>query len=247
MYLLNEKIYNAMKRKVNGLWVTALVLMPVMFGLAPCRAQEAGLPPLEVSISGKISQTVYIAVQSGKVTFNRFPASVEEFVKVREQIGGEPHGAVALQVMAYEMFRRDRTVGEECIRLNSATVNVSTPLRRLGELFGSDENYRRPYQMAAFLKGATPQNGYSPSKPYTIEVRVSKGVKYQHSNDYQATAIYLELLTKGKDKGAEQVAVIKTLKPGEPGEGNFFIVFGCAGMYSSVKNISFANPFKELD
>ena len=202
---------------------------------------------IEVSISGTISPTTHIPGQSGTVTFSRFPATVEEFVQVREKIGGKPHGAVALQIMAYEMFRRNRAVGEECIRLNTVSNNILTPTSRLRELYGNDANYARPYQMAAFLKGATPQNGYNPTKPYKIEVRVNKAQKYQYSNDYQTSVLYLQVLTQGKSTGAESVSVLRTHKPGESSQGTYFIVFGCAGLYSSVQAVSFTSPFKGLD
>jgi len=227
-----------------------LILAFIGLGLSSMYAQSrlsSNTDAIKVTITGKISHTDYKPGQSGTVTFSRFPASVEEFKQVREQIGGEPHGAVALQIMAYEMFRHDRKIGEECIRLNSTTVNVMTPLNRLKELFGNDVNYAKPYQMAAFLKDASAENGYAPSKPYTVEVRVHKVNAYQYNNSYQTTQLYLEILTKGKDKGVESVEVVKTLKPGEPGEGKYFIVEKCSGLYSSVKNISFSKPFNGLE
>ena len=202
---------------------------------------------IEVSITGTISHTEHTPGQSGTVTFSRFPASVAEFKQVREQIGGEPQGAVALQIMAYEMFRRNREIGEECIKLNSTTVNVNLPLSRLKELFGNDVNYAKPYQIAAFLKDAAAENGYNPSKPYMVEIRVHAVNAYQYNNAYQATQLYLEVLTKGKDKGAESVEVVKTFKPGEPGDGKYFIVEKCSGLYSSVKNISYTETFNGLD
>lgn len=203
--------------------------------------------PLEVNITGTISHTTHTVGQTGTVTFNRFPATVDEFMQVREKIGGQPHGAVALQLMAYEMYRRNHTIGEECIRLNNVTVNVTPAISRLWELFGKNAYYARPYQIAAFLKGASPANGYNPTKPYTIEVQVAAGVEYQYSSDYQSTMLYLEVLTQGKDRSSEQVAVLKTLKPGEPGNGELFIVFNSPGLYSQVKEASFSNPFKGLD
>ena len=203
--------------------------------------------PLTVNISGVISHTSHTPGQSATVTFSRFPANTAEFKKVCEQIGGEPHGAVALQLMAYEMYRRNKKTGEECIRLNNVTTNVTPALERLKELFSNDAYYARPYQIAAFLKGATPENGYSPSKPYTVEIEVSAGIAYQYSNDYQANVLYLRVLTKGKDKGAEEVAVLKTAKPGEPGNGINFIVFNSPGLYSQVKEISFTSSFNGLD
>lgn len=209
--------------------------------------KEVPLPALEVSISGKISHTTHTPGQTGTVTFNRFPATVAEFKQVREKIGEEPHGAVALQLMAYEMYRRDKDIGAECITLNNTVNNVNPAISRLKELFGKDAYYARPYQIAAFLKGATPENGYNPTKPYTVEVKVNSAREYQTSSDYQATVLYLDVLTKGKDQGTETLYVLKTKRPGEPGDGKFFIINNSPGLYSQVKEVSFENPFKGLD
>jgi len=226
--------------------IMVIILISGCFILLSSGKSDSSVP-LEVTISGTINHTNYKQGQSGKITFTRFPATVAEFQKVREQIGREPHGAVALQLMAYEMYRRDKKIGEECIRLNSTTNNIQVPLRRFNELFGDDAYYNRPYQIAAFLKGATSENGYTPQKPYTIEVRVSNGKKYQKSNDYQTDVLYLEVLTQGKDRGEEGVEVLRTHRPGEPSNGDFFIVLRCPGLYSQVKPVSFTSPFNGLD
>jgi D-methionine transport system substrate-binding protein len=219
--------------------------------LAACNGNGGGnsasRTPIEVSIAGTIDHTTHTPGQSGSVTFSRFPASVDEFKAVREEIGGEPHGAVALQLMAYEMYRRDRRVGLECIKLNNTTNNITSATDRLNQLFGNDATYARPYQIAAFLKGATWENGYNPSKPYTVEVKVNDGRPYDNSSDYQAPVLYLEVLTKGKDHGSETLYVLKTAKPGQPGEGKYFIVNNCPGVYAQVKEKSFSVEFNGLD
>jgi len=208
-----------------------------------------------VKITGKIDHTNYTKGQSGTVEFNRFPATVDEFKAVREKIGGEPHGAVALQVMAMEMYRRDRSIGLECIKLNNTLSNVNAVVSRLKELFGGDINYNRPYQIAAYLKGAEPGNGYNPTKPYTVEVIVDPAKAYQPSEIFQSKFLFLRIKTKGRDNGSsgqngtsDGLYVLKTKKPGEPGEkGKFFIVNNSAGMHSQVKPISFDHEFKGLD
>ena len=203
--------------------------------------------PLEVTISGNISHTTHTPDQSGTVTLTRFPATVNEFKQVREQIGGEPHGAVALQIMAFEMYRRNKKIGEECIRLNSLSNTVTSSLARLNELFGKDANYARPYQMAAHLKGATPENGYNPTKPYTIEVKVNNGKPYQHSDIYQTEVLYLRVITNGRDSGTNGIDVLKTYDPNQSSEGKYFIIFACSDLYSQVKAISFTTTFNGLD
>lgn len=85
---------------------------------AVCKVQVKGvkkLEPLEVTMTGEIDHEEHTPGQSGSVSFNRFPASVAEFMQVREQIGKEPQGAAALEVMAMEMYRRNRNVGLECL------------------------------------------------------------------------------------------------------------------------------------
>jgi D-methionine transport system substrate-binding protein len=232
----------------NYLWIGALFLLNGCGSLAPVTKSfvTTGNAPIEVTISGRISHTTYLKGQSGTVTFSRFPATVNEFKQVRELIGDEPHGAVALQLMAYEMYRRNRSVGQECIILNNTNNNVTMALGRLKELFGNDANYARPYQIAAFLKGATPQNGYNPPQPYTVQVRVNGGRPYGYSNDYQTMVLHLVVLTQGKDSGMEPVSVLKTLKPDETSEGKYFVVFSSSGVFSSVKAISFTSRFNGL-
>ena len=208
---------------------------------------EPAAVPINVKITGAISHTDHTPGQNGTITFNRFPATVKEFQQVRDQIGGEPHGAVALQIMAYEMYRRNKKIGEECITLNSVRTTVQSSTRRLNELYGKDANYARPYQMAAYLKDATPENGYSPSKPYTIEVQVDNVNAYQKSSIFQTDVLYLKVLTNGKDRGSVGVAVLKTHDPNQPSQGKYFIIFESSNLYTQVKAVSFTSPFKGLD
>ena len=212
------------------------------------KKEQQALAPIQVQMTGAINHTQYTAGQSATITFNRFPASVEEFMQVREQIGREPQGAVALQIMAFEMFRRDRNVGAECIKLNNVQSNVGFVTGRLKELFGGDSNYNRPYQMAAYLKGAAPANGYNPEKPYTIEVIVDPATPYQASSIFQTTVLNLRVKSKGRSTGSDLVSVMKTKKPGEPGEkGTYFIVQSSTGLVSQVAPISFDYDFNGLE
>ena len=211
------------------------------------KKEQQALAPIKVQMTGAINHTTYTKGQSGTVTFNRIPATVEEFKMVRDQIGKEPHGTIALQVMAFEMFRRDRTIGEECIRLNNVISNAGDCIRRLKELFGGDGGYNRPYQAAAYLKGASPANGYNPTKPYTVEVSVDLGLPYEKSTFYQATIVRLRIKCQGRSQGYDQVAVVKTKKPDETSKGTYFIVQSGTGMISQVTPISFDHEFKGLD
>ena len=96
-----------MKRNVlnqfNG-WMLAVASV-MLLSLGACDKNEQGgekpknLPDIDVKIEGTIDHQKLVEGQKGSVTFNRFPATVQEFKEVREKIGKEPHGAVALQIM----------------------------------------------------------------------------------------------------------------------------------------------------
>jgi len=203
---------------------------------------------ISVTMNGRIDHAVWSAGQMATVSFNRFPTSVDEFRQVREQLGYEPHGAVALQVMAYEMFLRNKELGKECIKLNNLTSVVMSAVGRLTELSRPNDSYARPYQMAAYLKGSSWENGYAPDKPYTVTIRTRPGVQHQNSTTLQAMVLYLDINVEGgKDKGWSPVSVVKTLKPGEPSEGKYFIIFDSCDMYSQVRECSFAKPYAGLD
>ena len=207
-----------------------------------------GHPPIEVKMSGKIDHNRCIPGQKASVTFDRFPATMREFEQVRKQIGTEPHGAVALQVMAYEMFRRDKELGLRCIALNNASNHSgkdSSPVRQLTSIF-RDDNSGRPYQMASFLKGATPENGYNPTKPYTIEVFSDRGRGYEESSAYQTTVVRMYIVTSGRDDKQVPISVVKTFKPDENSDGTYFIVTG-GPLYSRCKEKSFRHQFMGLD
>ena len=199
---------------------------------------------LNVSISGTIDHETHTQGQSGTVTFNRFPVSVKEFKQVRDQIGGEPHGAVALQIMASEMFRRHNKIGEECIKLNNTQNNISVCISRLKTIFT-----QRPYQMAVFLKGSSWDNGYNPEKPYTIEVVVMNGKPYDDSSVFQTKVLFLAVVSSGHESSPLPVSVLKTKKPEEKASenGKYFIVWESASITLQCKEKSFEHDFNGLD
>jgi hypothetical protein len=230
-----------MKRLIKQL--AALLILAAMTSLnAAAQDPEA----ITATIRGNISPTKYKAGQTSTITFNRFPTTVEEFKQVRDMIGTEPQGAIALQLMAFEMYRNDRAVGTECIKLNNSTINVGDVTRRLHELFGSDNNYARPYQVAAFLQGATPANGYNPTEPYTIKVSVSPNKPYQETSYYQSKILFIDIIMgNGTKRGS--LYVVKTSRPGEPSENSkYFIIDNSSALHAQVAEKSFTEEFKGL-
>ena len=156
-----------MKKVKTTSKITAIIAVIVIMSLTACQKDDEPTLPdtlFTVSITGTINHEIYTAGQSATVVFSRFPASVEEFRSAQQQIGNEPQGAVALQLMAAEMYRRNASRGTQCIELCNVKSNFGDfQLNRWRDLFNkNDQSYYRPYQIAAFLKGATPENDYTP-------------------------------------------------------------------------------------
>ena len=202
-------------------------------------------PTLVVSVNGDISVENFVTGTVGTVTFSRFPATIKEFKQVREQIGETMMGCVALQVMAGELYRRNVSSGTECMKLNNISNQNARYLNLLKEALRA-----RPYQFAAYLEGASWDNGYNPAKPYTIEFHVTPTSAKSYSNDYQTDIYNFFIKSNGHETngGLQPVQVMKTKKPGEPGEnGKYYIIFASSSIYLQCKTKSFEYDFNGLD
>lgn len=199
------------------------------------------LPALSVSIEGEINPTTFVSGQKGSVSFNRFPASVEEFKQVRNQIGKTPHGAAALNIMALEMYRRNANIGMQCLEIIGTKNYVAPKGALMNKLKGG---VKKPYQYAAYLDGARYDNGYKPTKPYTIRVKVDEGRQYgKSSNDI----IYLNLYIV--NNGSDKDAIIKLTRHDEENmdpKNEYFLVY-MSDAYFNVRDIKFDQTFEGLD
>lgn len=182
-------------------------------------------------VRGAISHTTWNKDESSSVIFTSFPATLDEFKQAREQLGREPQGAVALQVMAFELYRRDREAGQAALQLVNTATNYNSTIYQLKEMMGKDAYYSRPYLAAALLQGATPDNAYTPSSPYTVKVRVSPTSRYQESQLLRGTVIYLQIDSQGWDTSWRGVEVVK------PEGQDYYVVSNCPAMYTQCKQI----------
>lgn len=199
------------------------------------------LPALSVSIEGEINPTTFVSGQKGSVSFNRFPASVEEFKQVRNRIGKTPHGAAALNIMALEMYRRNANIGMQCLEIIGTKNYVAPKGALMNKLKGG---VKKPYQYAAYLDGARYDNGYKPTKPYTIRVKVDEGRQYGKSGN---DIIYLNLYIV--NNGSDKDAIIKLTRHDEENmdpKNEYFLVY-MSDAYFNVRDIKFDQTFEGLD
>ncbi|MBR3303055.1 MAG: hypothetical protein IKI67_02580 [Bacteroidales bacterium] len=195
-----------------------------------------------VKMEGAINHDKYDKTQSATVEFSRIPKTIAEFKKVQQTLGVEPHGAVALEVMAMEMYLVDPDLGRQALELNNSANNISFVVDRLKEHRRENDSYAQRYLMASFLKGATPENGYNPTKPYTVQVRVNPAVAYSEDNfGDNGTYINLQVLRGGSDRQWHGVRVCK------PYGSDYFLVNNNPDMYVQCKKIKAGQTFNGLE
>lgn len=210
-----------MKKRLKAIAVVAFVIAIAMGISVDATAKT--------KINKRISHTSWDGDKKTSVEFDAFPTTIEEWQEMQKKLGGEPQGAVALQVMAFELYRNNRTDGEQALRLNNTPTNYNSTVRRLNEIMGKDQYYARPYIAWAMLKGATPENGYTARPPYKIEMKVDPNKKYQESQMLKGTVIYLLIDSKGWDTNWRGVEVVK------PEGSDYFVVSNCPAMYTQCK------------
>jgi len=134
--------------------------------------------------------------------------------------------------------------GTECIKLNLITSLQNSYTNLIRNVVGP-----RPYQFAAYLKGSAWDNGYNPTKPYTIEMFVTASSTKGYSTYYQADSYKFFIKSNGHEvnDGLQPVVVIKTARSGEPGEGKYYIIEEASSIYLQCRERSFSAPFNGLD
>lgn len=185
------------------------------------------------TMEGNLTIEKYNPKATGKVTFTHIPSDYEEFAYVYELLGQTPYGVAAMMPMAMEMYARDSKVGEECIKLINAQNNVSSVMSILRDKLkdvGEGDTYCQRYLPAAVLDGATPENGYTPKKPYTINMKASVN-KHQEMQLFDGTVMYIYIMGKGWDTEQRSIEIVKT------SDSELFKVFNCPSLYVQCKRI----------
>ena len=176
-------------------------------------------------------------------SIERIPATLEEFQSLQAELGTTPEGCVMLQLVAMEMYRRNRNIGEQCLQLNNTTTNFGTVKNRLNELFRENDDYARPYIVSAMFKGAKPSNGYNPQKPYTIQLRKDPTKGDERSQLLKGYVKHYQLYSDGYDTPWRGIDVVK-----QQGEEHYR-VSNCPAILTQCKEVDFdaTEEWKELE
>lgn len=196
----------------------------------------------EITINGAIDHTNWEGGVESTITFERFPKNVQQFEDDMKQLGQEPQGAVVLMLMAMELYRNDAAAGTKCLEMINTDTNLPDVMRQVKDKLQGKDSYARPYLVAAFMQGATPENGYNPTLPYKVKVRTHPVNKYQKSDMLKGYVLELQVYSDGFDSPWRGVHVVK--RKGD----THYRISNCPAMYTQCKEISWESnaEFKGL-
>ena len=145
--------------------------------------------------------------QAESFSFAKLPENVEELQMLPEVVLNSPFKTAALTLAALCRYEKNT---EECIEMLNflkGPEKVST----FEKQFMKDRLTGKGYKPFSFFKGATPENDYQPTVPYTITVSASP---YSYPDENWAT-LYVT------SAGADSPRGIKLRK--KPSTGQWFL------------------------
>lgn len=122
-------------------------------------------------------------------TFNILPQNVEQLKALPEASMSDPFATAALTVAA--LCRYGESV-QDCIDMLNY-LKGPQPLSPFEIQFLRDRLVGKTYKPFSFFKGSSPQNNYTPSQPFTIEI--SAGVYAYQEQNYAK----LDIVSSGAD------------------------------------------------
>ncbi|MCQ2423273.1 MAG: hypothetical protein MJ088_00020 [Clostridia bacterium] len=136
-----------------------------------------------------------IETKSETFTFDELPKSVDELKALPEAVLDTPYKAAALSVLALCAYAEDPDAGIEMLNF----VKGPQPLTPYEKQFLHDRlTGGKAYTTRSYLAGATPDNDYTPDKPYKLTVSTNP-----YSFDTDGYAVLW--LTSGGADSARQV------------------------------------------
>ena len=134
-----------------------------------------------------------MAQKTVSIVFNSMPQTMLEFQTLPQAEMKTPFDTAAMLVAALCVYHQNKN--ESIAMINF--LRGPRPLAPREETFINDRLRDKDYLPASYLSGATPENGYTPSEPYTVAV--SDG-PYSYSTDNMASLL---LKSGGADEKRE--------------------------------------------
>lgn len=140
--------------------------------------------------------------ESMKITFNVLPKTSEQFSALANGKLTSPENTCALFLLALNMYTQDKDAGLEAINL----LRGPRPMNGYESQFIRDRLRDKSYLPLAYFDGATPDNNYTPTEPYIVNV-------YPDPRPQDCEAGYMRLFLK--TTGADSTRPIKLRQKGD--------------------------------
>lgn len=99
-------------------------------------------------------------------TYNELPRSLADFATLFELNKSDPSRVAALYVLALNVYPEDPDLALEMIDHMMGPRNIGA----LDRQFYRERLAGKDYMPRSYFKGATPENNYTPDRPYTVWV-----------------------------------------------------------------------------
>ena len=104
--------------------------------------------------------------QNKTFIFEKIPSNLSEFLELEEVVMENPLQTAALTVLALCIYCEDKEIGIEILN----TLKGPQPLSTYEQQFLNDRLTDKEYLIYSYFEGATPENNYTPDKPFKITV-----------------------------------------------------------------------------
>ena len=123
------------------------------------------------TVTQAVKETVTKAAQNigcktEKVVFRSLPSSVEEFKALPQAALSTPFDTAAMTVLALCFYPQSKELCYEMLDY----LRGPRPMNGIDKQFIADRFRSKDYVPRSYFAGATPQNDYQPSEPYTVTV-----------------------------------------------------------------------------
>lgn len=102
-----------------------------------------------------------------RITLTKIPDSLADFENIASELKQTPDGVCALFLCAVRLFDKNKDEGTQAMNI----LRGPRPMAPYDVQFLRDRLRGKEYLPLAYFEGATPENGYAPRQPYTLNVQ----------------------------------------------------------------------------
>lgn len=168
--LLNS-VGNSVKREATGLASSAISSAKRNAATTVNKAVDKGVKKVTSELQKK----------EFKVVFKELPTTLAELQALPEASLKEPYYVVALVSAALLQYKDNR---EACIEMLDF-LNGPNDVNNYTSAFLKERLEEKDYVARSFFEGSSPENNYTPTKPYTIKIYQTAASDAIDSNEYK--------------------------------------------------------------